>query len=53
MGGGTPFGGLKDYENIFEFDLVGFFDNVDLNYIYRMTELKMPKEQASWFRKLA
>lgn len=45
---------LKDADNIYEFDLTGFFDNVDLKNLesWMKEELNMPEAQAEWFMKL-
>jgi hypothetical protein len=45
---------LKDkYENIYEFDLTGFFDNVDLEYLSDCSQaLGIPEAQANWFKEL-
>ena len=39
---------------IYEFDLKGFFDNVDLKFIEKtcVDHFQMPVEQAEWFTKL-
>jgi retron-type reverse transcriptase len=42
---------LHNSKFIYEFDLKGFFDNVDLDFNYRMLweELGYPKPEAAWF----